>query len=149
VWKLALAGSELALLANLSPFAQTRVSATKGGMLACRCLMVLTGMTAYALPTPSARLVAVSIATWTGWLAMTSGWHRLRGSSEMLVEGRGRPIVMLSTDSSLRACNINHDVAEVHQLLDKPSMVYRLWSSEPPWFVSSHTCSGRIRLSPR
>ncbi|ORX35356.1 Frag1/DRAM/Sfk1 family-domain-containing protein [Kockovaella imperatae] len=93
VWKLALAGSELALLANLSGYTMAwtsgrRFATSKGGLLTHRIIMVVAGMGCYFIPSVSVRLFCISLGTWTGWLAQFGNWYRLRGSLEMIAEGQ-------------------------------------------------------------
>lgn len=57
--------------------------------------MVIGGMASWFLPIPSARLAAVFVGTWSGWLALFGNWARLRGSKEMLAEGQGTAIPTL------------------------------------------------------
>ena len=52
-------------------------------------MMVAGGMASWILPNPFSRLLAVSIGTWTGWLALLGNWTRLKGSREMIAEGQG------------------------------------------------------------
>ncbi|OCF42243.1 calcofluor white hypersensitive protein [Kwoniella heveanensis CBS 569] len=93
VWKLALAGSELALLANLSGFLLSIRSAyryvtSRNGLITNRIVAVIFGMAFYVFPWPEARLVGVSLGTWTAWLALFGNWARLKGSEEMIAEGQ-------------------------------------------------------------
>ncbi|ORY35803.1 Frag1/DRAM/Sfk1 family-domain-containing protein [Naematelia encephala] len=93
VWKLALAGSELALLANLSAFTLSSPTAlsyvtSRRGMLIHRTIMVLAGMASYCIPSVAARLIGVSIGTWVGWLSLYGNWSRLKGSQEMIAESK-------------------------------------------------------------
>ncbi|WWC91829.1 uncharacterized protein L201_006776 [Kwoniella dendrophila CBS 6074] len=93
IWQLALAGSEAALVANLSGFMLSSVSAyryvtSRQGLLTHRVMAVIFGMGFYIFPWPEARLVGVSIGTWTGWLALFGNWARLKGSEEMVAEGQ-------------------------------------------------------------
>jgi hypothetical protein len=104
VWKLgeyttahslmaALSGSELALLANLSPYILLSTSCrryftSKEGLLHTRAVMVAFGLGCY-FATPTVRLLGVSIGTSAGWLALAGNWARLKGSKEMLAEGKG------------------------------------------------------------
>lgn len=89
----ALAGPELALLANFSGYVLARPSSleyvtSRHGLTTHRALTVVGGMGCYLLPSPALRLVGVSIGTWTGWLALFGNWARMKGSREMLAEGR-------------------------------------------------------------
>ncbi|WWC72123.1 uncharacterized protein I206_106083 [Kwoniella pini CBS 10737] len=97
IWKLALAGSELALISNLSGFLLSyktpyRFCTSKNGLLYNRICAVLFGMGFYIFPWPAARLVGVSIGTWTGWAALFGTWARLKGSAEMIAEGQTSPL---------------------------------------------------------
>ncbi|WWC64717.1 uncharacterized protein I303_107328 [Kwoniella dejecticola CBS 10117] len=102
IWKLALAGSELALLSNLSGFlfsyrSSYRFNTSKNGLLANRICSIVFGMGFYIFPWPAARLVGISIGTWTGWAALFGNWARLKGSEEMIAEvlGLGLAISLL------------------------------------------------------
>ncbi|KAK8853309.1 hypothetical protein IAR55_004013 [Kwoniella newhampshirensis] len=88
VWKL-----ELALVANLSGYTLASASSyayvtSQKGLLTHRALLVLCGMGCYFFPWPAARLLGVSLGTWTGWLSLFGTWARLRGSEEVLAEGQ-------------------------------------------------------------
>jgi len=52
-------------------------------------------MGCYFLPSAIPRLLGVSFGTWCGWLALYGNWVRMRGSSEMLAEGRSRYVYLL------------------------------------------------------
>lgn len=91
---LALAGSELALVSNLSAYTMSTpwilyFVTSRRGLFANRVAMVLGGMASWILPNPFSRLLAVSIGTWCGWLALLGNWTRLKGSKEMIAEGQG------------------------------------------------------------
>lgn len=95
VWKLALAGSELALLANLSAFTlasrQTRgYVGSREGLFMNRLITIAAGMGVFFIPSPLARLAGIVVGTWTGWLALLGSTIRTRGSRETLVEGESR-----------------------------------------------------------
>jgi len=90
----ALAGSELALVANLSAYTLStpwvlHFVTSKRGLFWNRVAMVIGGMASWVLPNPFSRLLAVSIGTWCGWLALFGNWARLKGSKEMIAEGQG------------------------------------------------------------
>ena len=92
VWKLALAVSELALLANLSGFtlSSRRVRSyarSREGLFTHRAITVVAGMGVYFIPSPFARLVGAVVGTWCGWMAVFGDFARLKGSPEMLAEG--------------------------------------------------------------
>jgi len=92
VWKLALAGSELALLANLSAFTLSSKGTrgyvgSKGGLFTNRLIMIAAGMGVYFIPSPVIRLAGIIVGTWTGWLAVFGNTIRTKGSRETLVEG--------------------------------------------------------------
>jgi hypothetical protein len=94
----ALAGSELALVANLSAYTLStpwvlHFVTSKRGLFWNRVAMVLGGMASWILPNPFSRLLAVSIGTWCGWLALFGNWARLKGSKEMIAEGQGESIL--------------------------------------------------------
>lgn len=89
----ALAGSELALLANLSgyllEFASIRRYATsRQGLLYHRIITITAGMGCYWIPIVGVRLLGISLGTSAGWLALFGNWARLKGSREMLAEGK-------------------------------------------------------------
>lgn len=50
--------------------------------------MVVAGMGCFFIPSPAARLIGISIGTWTGWLAQYGNWIRLKGSVETVAEGQ-------------------------------------------------------------
>ena len=77
-----------------------RYATSRDGLLAHRIIMVIGGMASWFLPIPSARLAAVFVGTWTGWLALFGNWARLRGSKEMLAEGQGQFRNGLTSDDS-------------------------------------------------
>lgn len=81
----ALAGSELALLFNLSPllirFSPAFFSSHEG-MIAMRGMTVLFGLTAFALPTPFLRLLSVGIGMSSAWLAICADLARIKGTKE-------------------------------------------------------------------
>jgi hypothetical protein len=94
----ALAGSELALVANLSAYTLStpwvlHFVTSKRGLFWNRVAMVIGGMASWILPNPFSRLLAVSIGTWCGWLALFGNWARLKGSKEMIAEGQGESIL--------------------------------------------------------
>ncbi|KAK4687796.1 hypothetical protein P7C73_g2320, partial [Tremellales sp. Uapishka_1] len=94
----ALSGSELALLANLSPYKITNLAnksyvTSRKGMLTHRGIVIAAGMGCYFFDRPFYRLIGVASGTWTGWLALMGNWARLGGSEEMIAEGK--IIVML------------------------------------------------------
>jgi hypothetical protein len=95
---IALAGSELALVANLSAYTLStpwvlHFVTSKRGLFWNRVAMVVGGMASWILPNPFSRLLAVSIGTWCGWLALFGNWARLKGSKEMIAEGQGESIL--------------------------------------------------------
>lgn len=90
----ALAGSELALLANLSPiFLANREFRhwvqTRNGLVWLRSLTVVFGLGCHAAPLPILRLVGVVIGTGAGWLAVLSPLIRIRGGHEARAEAQG------------------------------------------------------------
>lgn len=95
VWKLALAGSEIALLANLSAFTLS-YKATRGYvgsrevLFMNRLITVAAGMGVYFVPSPVVRLAGIVVGTWTGWLALFGNTIRTKGSRETLVEGESK-----------------------------------------------------------
>ncbi|WRT70118.1 uncharacterized protein IL334_007112 [Kwoniella shivajii] len=124
IWKLALAGSELALLANLSGFLLSNKTAyryitSRSGLLHHRAVAVICGMGCYLFPWPAVRLVGVSVGTWTGWLALFGSWARLKGSEEMIAEAQ---IIALGLAITLLIKYANH-------------------STNPLWAIS-HAASG-------
>nr|XP_019001310.1 calcofluor white hypersensitive protein [Kwoniella mangroviensis CBS 8507]OCF64771.1 calcofluor white hypersensitive protein [Kwoniella mangroviensis CBS 8507] len=93
IWKLALAGSELALLANLSGFTFSmrntyEFCTSKQGLLTHRIMTVVFGMGFYIFPWPIVRLVGIFIGVWTGWQVLFATWERLKGSEEIVAEGQ-------------------------------------------------------------
>jgi hypothetical protein len=89
----ALAGSEAALISNLSAYTLStpwifHYVTSREGLFANRTAMVMGGMASWILPNPFSRLLAVSIGTWTGWLALLGNYARLKGSREMIAEGQ-------------------------------------------------------------
>ncbi|WVO15056.1 hypothetical protein L204_102700 [Cryptococcus depauperatus] len=93
IWKLALAGSELALTANLAGYlfsskSVNRYLCSRDGLITHRVLTVVFGMGCYFFPWPAARLICVSLGTWSGWSATFGMWARMRGSEEMIAEGQ-------------------------------------------------------------
>ncbi|WVQ84587.1 hypothetical protein IAT38_006741 [Cryptococcus sp. DSM 104549] len=93
VWKLALAGSELALIANLAGYvfaskSLSRFATSRSGHVTHRTLTVIFGMGCYFFPWPAARLLGVFVGTWAGWSALFGTWVRLKGSEEMVAEGQ-------------------------------------------------------------
>ncbi|TXT15669.1 hypothetical protein VHUM_00172 [Vanrija humicola] len=93
VWKLALSGSELAIFINLAPFALGRpwfraYATSKEGLFFHRSLLYVVGLGTYALPSVGARYLCVLIGMWGGWIALTADSYRLRGSPEMLAQGK-------------------------------------------------------------
>ncbi|WWD03771.1 hypothetical protein V865_001827 [Kwoniella europaea PYCC6329] len=93
IWKLALAGSELALLANLSGFAFSmrdpyEFCTSKQGLLTHRIMTVVFGMGFYIFPCPIIRLAGIFIGVWTGWQVLFATWERLKGSEEIVAEGQ-------------------------------------------------------------
>ena len=92
VWELALAGSELALLANLSPLLLYNRSfradiSSQRGFAILRGVTVLAGMGVFAAPLPIIRLIGIVIGTAAGWLAVVDPFRRARGSAEARAEG--------------------------------------------------------------
>ncbi|WVR00084.1 hypothetical protein IAU59_007226 [Kwoniella sp. CBS 9459] len=79
VWKLGF------LLSNRSAY---RYVTSRNGLITHRIVAVVFGMAFYVFPWPEARLVGVSLGTWTAWLALFGNWARLKGSEEMLAEGQ-------------------------------------------------------------
>ncbi|WWD19737.1 hypothetical protein CI109_104201 [Kwoniella shandongensis] len=80
-------------LANLSSYVMATTTGynfitSLHGLRVHRIMMVVFGMGCYFFPWPAARLVGVSIGTWTGWQSLSGTWARLRGSEEMLAEGQ-------------------------------------------------------------
>ena len=59
-------------------------------MLQHRFIVIAAGMGCYFLPSPFWRLLGGCMGVWTGWLALYGNWIRLKGSEEMLAEGRGK-----------------------------------------------------------
>lgn len=93
VWELALAGSELALLANLSPFLLYNRSfradiSSQRGVTILRGVTVFAGMGIFAAPLPILRLIGIVAGTAAGWLAIIDPLRRARGSEEARVEGK-------------------------------------------------------------
>lgn len=81
----ALSGSELALLATITPYILThprfsRLATSRTGQTALRTTAVALGMSAYALPGPASRLVGVSLANAGLWMAQSAGLVRVGGS---------------------------------------------------------------------
>lgn len=114
----ALAGSEAALLANLSAYTLSsprvlRYATSREGLATHRAIMVIGGMASWILPIPFARLAAVFIGTWTGWLALFGNWARLRGSKEMVAEGQGKSQISrydtMTDDISIWTQSGHHD----------------------------------------
>ncbi|OWZ55107.1 calcofluor white hypersensitive protein [Cryptococcus neoformans 125.91] len=104
VWKLALAGSEFALAANLAGYLFAFKSAhryliSRDGQITHRIVTIICGMGCYFFPWPAARLLGVTFGTWAGWSAMFGTWTRVKGSQEMIAEGQiiglGMVVVML------------------------------------------------------
>lgn len=91
---LALAGSELALLANLSPvlLANRDIrlwTQSRSGLLWLRTLTAVAGLGCYAAPQPIVRLLGVVVGTSSGWLAILSPLIRIKGGREAAAEGQG------------------------------------------------------------
>ena len=89
----ALAGSEAALIGNLSAFAlayksQRVYTTSRNGLWTHRFLTIVLGMGCYIIPLPSARLICITVATWTGWLALYGDWIRLKGSPELITDAQ-------------------------------------------------------------
>ncbi|RXK35959.1 hypothetical protein M231_06782 [Tremella mesenterica] len=104
VWKLALSGSELALLANLSPFFLVNNSirelvTSRRGQFYLRSATVIFGMGCYCIPIVAARLLFVSLGTASGWLVIAGSLSRLDGNAEAQIEakhlGLGITVTML------------------------------------------------------
>lgn len=110
---IALAGSELALIANLSAYmlsspANVTYVTSRRGMLTHRTIHVVAGMGVYCVPSVAMRFVGIALGTWTGWLPLYGNWARLKGSPEMLVEGKSESVGMNGTDGSTEYWSGHH-----------------------------------------
>lgn len=90
--KIALSGSELALLATLSPWFLTypsvsRFSTSRRGTLILRALSLVFGLGAYKLPLPSLRLLAVVLGNVFAWMEVAATSKRLKGGDAARLEG--------------------------------------------------------------
>lgn len=90
--ELALSGSELALLATLSPWFLTypsvsRFSTSRRGTLILRALSLVFGLGAYKLPLPSLRLLAVVLGNVFAWMEVAATSKRLKGGNAARMEG--------------------------------------------------------------
>lgn len=88
----ALSGSELALLATLSPWFLTypsisRFSTSRRGTLILRALSLAFGLGAYKLPLPSLRLLAVVLGNVFAWMEVAATSKRLKGGDAARMEG--------------------------------------------------------------
>lgn len=88
---LALSGSELSLLATVTPYILTyprlsRFATSRRGQNVLRLITILCGMTAWAMPGPKSRLLSVSVANATMWCAMAGGLFRLNGAEAVKTE---------------------------------------------------------------
>ena len=61
-------------------------------MLSHRLVVIAFGLGSFIFPSPALRLFGVACATWTGWLALYGNWIRMRGSKEILAEGKSELI---------------------------------------------------------
>jgi hypothetical protein len=89
---IALSGSELALLATLSPWFLTypsisRFSTSRRGTLILRALSLIFGLGAYKLPLPSLRLLAVVLGNVFAWMEVAASSKRLKGGDAARMEG--------------------------------------------------------------
>jgi hypothetical protein len=112
VWELALAGSELALLANLSPLLLDNRSfraeiSNQRGVTILRGVTVFAGMGVFAAPLPILRLVGIVAGTGAGWLAVLDPLRRARGSEEARAEGKVLVVGLLIT---VLAKHLNYSV---------------------------------------
>ncbi|KAJ9092428.1 hypothetical protein QFC21_006810 [Naganishia friedmannii] len=85
VWELALSGSELALLATLSPYLLcipliSRFATSRRGQNVLRAAVLLAGMGAWALPGPTSKLFVIAFANVGLWMLVSATLARLRGS---------------------------------------------------------------------
>ncbi|GHJ86982.1 hypothetical protein NliqN6_3384 [Naganishia liquefaciens] len=102
VWELALSGSELALLATITPYILThsrasRFATSRVGQTVLRTVAIALGMCAYALPGPASRLIGVSVANGALWMGLSGGLMRLGGSVDSEVEALHLVIGVLVT----------------------------------------------------
>jgi hypothetical protein len=91
--RVALAGSELALLANLIGYSLTypsvrQFAVSREGLLRNRIITIVAGMGCYWIPVVGVRLLGISIGTSAGWMTVFGNWMRLKGNQEMLAEGK-------------------------------------------------------------
>lgn len=93
VWSLALTGSELAVLINITPHVMSRkgyraYALSREGQFTHRAIMCGLGLGAYALPHVAARFLCVVGAMWCGWCMFMADTMRVRGSPEMLAQAK-------------------------------------------------------------
>ncbi|WVF72912.1 hypothetical protein IAT40_007730 [Kwoniella sp. CBS 6097] len=96
VWKLGF------MLSNRSAY---RYVTSRKGLITHRIVAVVFGMAFYIFPWPEARLVGVSLGTWTAWLALFGNWARLKGSEEMVAEGQNLGLGLAITLLLKYACS--------------------------------------------
>jgi hypothetical protein len=89
---IALSGSELALLATLSPYLLqipfiSRFATSRRGQNALRAAVLLAGMGAWALPGPTSKLFVIAAANVGLWLLLSASLSRLHGSDAARNEG--------------------------------------------------------------
>jgi len=127
--KIALAGSELALIANVSGYLMVfptiqRYATFRQGLLFNRLVTIIAGMGCYWIPIVGLRLLCISLGTSAGWLALFGNWARLRGSREMLTEGKSTFPHEMRLMSSSRNGLSGHLAYEVYERLDKSTLGY-------------------------
>jgi hypothetical protein len=89
--RLALSGSELSLLATVTPYflsypRLSRFATSRRGQNILRLTTIVCGMTAWAMPGPKARLLSVSVANAAMWCALAGGLFRLNGAEAAKTE---------------------------------------------------------------
>ena len=93
VWSLSLTGSELAVLINIAPYALQKqgyraYALSREGGFTHRAIMCGVGLGCYAIPSVPGRFLCILIAMWCGWMSFMADSIRLRGSPEMLAQGK-------------------------------------------------------------
>lgn len=135
----ALAGSELALLANLSPILlanrNIRIwTQSRSGLIWLRSSTAIFGLGCYAAPLPILRLVGVVIGTGTGWLAVLSPLMRIKGGREARAEAQG---MYTTTHHTARA-----DSSVLLVALAAATLLKHVNSSINPFWASADAASG-------